>query len=198
MGNHIHLLLKVGKEELGQIFRSIGASYVYWYNLKYDRTGHLFQDRYKSEVVETDHHMFAVLRYIHQNPLKAGIIQDISAYEWSSYAEYLGLNDNQYVDKDFVLFLFDEDKSKAVADFKEYNEMVTEEKFMDISDKKRYRDEDAIRLIKRKYSVKSSTELQNFDIEKRDECIRFLLEKGFSSRQISRVTGISRYIVLKV
>jgi len=188
----------VGREELGQIFRRIGASYVYWYNMKYDRTGHLFQDRYKSEAVETDHYMFAVLRYIHQNPLKAGIIQDISAYEWSSYAEYLGLNDNQYVDKDFVLFLFNEDKSKAIVDFKEYNEMVSDEKFLDIRDKKRYRDEDAIRLIKKKYSVSSSTELQNFDTEKRDKCIRFLLEKGLSSRQIARVTGISRYIILKL
>ena len=66
MGNHVHLLLKIEKDELGQIFRRIGASYVYWYNHKYNRTGHLFQDRYKSEVVETDAYLFAVLRYIHQ------------------------------------------------------------------------------------------------------------------------------------
>ena len=59
---------KEGKEDLGIVFRRIGASYVYWYNGKYSRTGHLFQDRYKSEVVENDEYFLTVLRYIHQNP----------------------------------------------------------------------------------------------------------------------------------
>lgn len=54
MNNHIHLLMKEGKEDLGIVFRRIGASYVYWYNRKYKRRGHLFQDRYKSEPVEDD------------------------------------------------------------------------------------------------------------------------------------------------
>jgi len=54
MGNHVHLLLKEEQEELGIIMRRIGASYVYWYNWKYQRCGHLFQDRYKSEVVEDE------------------------------------------------------------------------------------------------------------------------------------------------
>src|SRR5690554_1287672 len=73
MNNHIHLLIKEGKEDLGIIFRRIGSKYVYWYNLKYKRCGHLFQDRYRSEVVETEHYLLTVLRYIHQNLVKAGI-----------------------------------------------------------------------------------------------------------------------------
>ncbi len=76
MGNHLHLLLKTGKEDLEQIFKRIGARYVYWYNFKYGRSGHLFQDRYKSEPVETDSYIVTVLRYIHQNPVKAGICSD--------------------------------------------------------------------------------------------------------------------------
>ncbi|MCL2672285.1 MAG: transposase [Clostridiales bacterium] len=70
MGNHVHLLLRTGKEELEQIFKRIGVRYVYWYNWKYKRTGHLFQDRYKSEPVENDEYYFTVLRYIHQNPIR--------------------------------------------------------------------------------------------------------------------------------
>lgn len=54
MGNHIHLLLKENKEDLGIMFRRLGASYVYWYNKKYKRRGYLFQGRYKSEAVESD------------------------------------------------------------------------------------------------------------------------------------------------
>jgi len=69
MGNHCHLLLKVEKEDLVLIFKRIAGSYVYWYNWKYYRRGHLFQDRFKSEPVEDDVYFLTVLRYIHQNPV---------------------------------------------------------------------------------------------------------------------------------
>ncbi|HPE41365.1 MAG TPA: hypothetical protein PLI77_09800, partial [Bacteroidales bacterium] len=174
------------------------ASYVYWYNRKYDRTGHLFQDRYKSEAVETDHYMFAVLRYIHQNPLKAGMVNHIVDYPYSSYAEYIGLNNEQYVDKDFALSLFHEEKEQALADFRDFNEMATDEKFLDISDRKHISDKAAIDLIKKKYKVASSLELQSFEVEKRAKAVQFFLNKGMSARQIIRVTGISRYFIEKV
>lgn len=87
MGNHVHILIKEGKEDLGNVMRRIGASYVYWYNVKYDRVGHLFQDRFKSEAVEDNRYLLSVLRYIHQNPLKAGIVSDIREYKWSSYKQ---------------------------------------------------------------------------------------------------------------
>ncbi len=54
MDNHIHLLIKENKESIDQVIKRISSSYVYWYNQKYERRGHLFQERYKSEVVETD------------------------------------------------------------------------------------------------------------------------------------------------
>jgi REP element-mobilizing transposase RayT len=65
MSNHIHRLIKEGKEDLGIVFRRIGSKFVYWYNWKYKRSGHLFQDRYKSEVVENDKYFLTVLKYIH-------------------------------------------------------------------------------------------------------------------------------------
>jgi REP element-mobilizing transposase RayT len=84
MNNHIHMLIKEGREELGIVFRRLGAKYVYWYNKKYKRTGHLFQDRYKSEPVNDEKYLLTVLRYIHANPIKAGIVNNISKYTWSS------------------------------------------------------------------------------------------------------------------
>ena len=89
MDNHIHLLIKVEKEPLHIIFKRIGNRFVYWYNAKYQRIGHLFQDRYKSEAVENEEYFLTVLRYIHQNPLKAGICENVSDYKYSSYNEYL-------------------------------------------------------------------------------------------------------------
>jgi REP element-mobilizing transposase RayT len=78
MNNHINLLIKEGKEDLGIVFRRIGSKFVYWYNWKYKRSGHLFQDRYKSEVVENDKYFLTVLKYIHQNPIKAKIVDSIT------------------------------------------------------------------------------------------------------------------------
>jgi len=88
MGNHVHLLLKEGEESLEQIMRRICCSYVYWYNWKYQRIGSLFQDRFKSEPVENDTYFLTVLRYILQNPLKAGMEKTIEDYHWSSIGEY--------------------------------------------------------------------------------------------------------------
>ena len=64
MSNHIHLLLKVEKENLDLIIKRIAGSYVYWYNWKYHRSGHLFQDRFKSEPVEDDMYFLTVIRYM--------------------------------------------------------------------------------------------------------------------------------------
>ena len=72
MGNHLHLLIQEGKEPLEQIFKRIGVRHVYWFNWKYKRSGHLFQDRFKSEPVQDDAYFLTVLRYIYQNPVKAG------------------------------------------------------------------------------------------------------------------------------
>ncbi|MCJ7806540.1 MAG: transposase, partial [Clostridia bacterium] len=63
MTNHMHLLIKEGGESIDRILKRIGASYVYWYNKKYARCGHLFQDRFKSEPVEDDQYLLVVLRY---------------------------------------------------------------------------------------------------------------------------------------
>ena len=73
MGNHLHLLPIEGKEPLETVMRRICNSCVLWYNKKYGRVGYLFQDRFKSEPVEDEAYFLTVLRYIFQNPLKAGV-----------------------------------------------------------------------------------------------------------------------------
>jgi len=77
MGNHLHLLLREGKEPLETVMRRICGSYVFWYNKKYDRIGYFFQDRFKSEPVDDEVYFLVELRYIFQNPLRAGITNKI-------------------------------------------------------------------------------------------------------------------------
>ena len=75
MPNHVHLLIREGNEPLSTLFRRIGASHVYGYNARYGRKGRLFQDRYRSEAVDDEAYLLTVVRYIHQNPVKAGLCQ---------------------------------------------------------------------------------------------------------------------------
>lgn len=72
------MLIKAEKEEPDLIMKRIACNYVYWYNSKYYRNGHLFQDRFRSEPVETDKYFLTVLRYIHQNPIKAKPVDNIA------------------------------------------------------------------------------------------------------------------------
>jgi len=75
MDNHIHILIKETTEPISMVVKRISGSYVAWFNWKYGRCGHLFQERFKSEAVENDAYFLTVLRYIHQNPVKAGLVK---------------------------------------------------------------------------------------------------------------------------
>lgn len=196
MGNHVHLLLKIEGEAIEQVMRRICGSYVYWYNRKYDRIGNLFQGRFKSEPVEDEAYLLIVQRYIHQNPIKAGLVNSIEEYKWSSYDEYV--NKKRLVDRDFVFDILDNDRDKAVEKFIDYNNEKSVDSCLDIEKKPRITDEKARDVIKKVCRVKNTGDLQNFDKEKRDLYLRELKEKySLSIRQIERLTGINRGVVLK-
>lgn len=193
MSNHIHLLLKEGEEELGIIFRRIGASYVYWYNWKYKRNGPLFQDRFKSEAVEDDTYLLNVIRYIHQNPVKAGIEKEILKYKWSSYKEYL--NSAKICHTKVPLGLFSTNDQTAIGLFTRFNEEENNDKYLDYEQKIRIDDKEAIRIIKETFQVENSKEIQNFEKNQRNIAIKQLKDEGLSIRQISRLTGVCINII---
>ena len=151
MGNHLHLLLKIGKEPLEQVMRRIWGSYVYWYNYKYQRVGNLFQDRFKSEPIETDAYLLTVQRYIHQNPLKAGLVKEIENYKWSSYCEYL--KEARLADVDYLLEILDADREKAIKCFIKYNNEVNNDVCLDHNEKTRINDNEARAIIKKVCNV---------------------------------------------
>jgi len=103
MDNHVHMLIKEN-EEIGTSIKRITVGYVGWHNKKYERTGHLFQNRYLSEPVATERYLLTVLKYIHQNPVKANMVDNIGEYRWSSFREYdLSYNgQNSIIDLDLI------------------------------------------------------------------------------------------------
>ena len=89
MPNHIHLVVKQSAADSpARLMASVHTSYSMVFNKKYELVGHLFQDRYKQKIVETDEYMKCLIAYIHLNPVEAGICQFPKDYAWSSYREY--------------------------------------------------------------------------------------------------------------
>ena len=121
MNNHIHLLMEEGTEPLSIVFKRICDRYVYWYNHKYERMGHLFQDRFRSEPVETERYFLIVIRYIFQNPVKAGIVEHPEDYPWSSYRTMLGMNDDKMTDIRRTLAYF---RGNAVMRYRDFVEDI--------------------------------------------------------------------------
>ena len=189
MGNHVHLLIKDIEDKLDLILKKIEGSYAYYFNWKYERVGHLFQDRFKSEPIEDDKYYLTVLRYIHQNPAKAGISLT-EQYKWSSYSEYISTR--KITDTEFALELLGS-KEKYIEFMRESEEVNC----LEIIDQNRLTDEKAIDIIKKKYKVKNAQAIQGLSTEERNKVLHKLKEEGLSIRQISRLTGINRGTVLK-
>lgn len=193
MDNHVHLLLKEKEDSLSMLMKRISSSYVYWYNRKYRRCGHLFQERFNSENVDNDSYFRTVLRYIHQNPLKAGLITNIFESKWSSIHEYV--HGKKIVDTDFPLRLFSIRPDKALRLFIEYMQQSNEDECLDVSINVRLRD-DEVRVYLKEWGISHSSQLQNMEKESRDEVLaRLKALDGVSLRQISRITGISKSVI---
>lgn len=101
MPNHFHLLVETTLPNISRIMHYIKGSYTTYYNIRYRRCGHLFQGRFKSIVVDKDSYFHALSRYVHLNPVHAGLVEDPAAYVWSSYRGYTGEKDD-YIDQDLV------------------------------------------------------------------------------------------------
>ncbi len=191
MGNHIHLLLRVENEPLETVFRRIGSRFVYWYNIKYERHGHLFQDRYKSEPVDDDAYFIMVLRYILRNPVKAGLSKEPKDYCYSNYKDYLIESKDTLTDTQKGLELIGE------KHFEEYVNTDNTDVCLEIETKKicRITDEKAKDIIHKKAKCDCVTEFQELPKAKRDKLLRVLKEQGLSIRQISRLTGTPKGVV---
>ena len=191
MGNHVHLLLKVQVDSLETIFKKIGGRYVYYYNVKYQRIGHLFQDRFKSEPVDDDSYFLTVLRYIHQNPVKAKLCSKVEDYPFSSFAEYL--HDSSFIDTEFALKMID----RTV--FADFNNTPNSDACLEITIpcRRAVTDTQAQAIIQKISHCNSVTEFQNLEAYKKERFIKKIYDKGVSVRQLSRLTGTSKGMVEK-
>jgi REP element-mobilizing transposase RayT len=125
MTNHGHILLRSGQEGVASFMRKFLTGYAVGYNRRHHRHGHLFQNRYKSIVVEEDTYFKELVRYIHLNPLRARIVESLAEldhYYWSGHSALVGRVEYSWQDTAYVLKWFGEDLKEARQVYKQYVE----------------------------------------------------------------------------
>lgn len=122
MNNHVHILLRIGNTSLSKVIHNISFRYTQWINKRQQRTGHLFQGRYKAILVDEESYLLQLVRYIHLNPTRAKLIDKIDDYRWSSHRIYLGWEQSRWLSTDWVLSHFSDKRLIAVS---RYHQFIT-------------------------------------------------------------------------
>ncbi len=189
MENHVHLLVNDHQDKLSLFMKKMEVSYSVYFNKKYERSGHLFQGRYLSEPIEDEKSLLAVVRYILNNPRKAGICS-ASAYKWSSYhlfqkpeagVDTTILHQILGSEEAFHAFIDSDDEETGICNI----ECETPPK----------NDRWAIEVARNSLDGISPAVVKSLVREERNRCLRMLKEKGLSLRQIERLTGVSRTVI---
>jgi len=115
MTNHVHALVQVGDTPLGKIVLKVASRYARLVQVRLETTGHLFERRYFALLVQADSHLLEVVRYIHLNPVRAGLVEDPAQYRWSSHHAYLRAAAPPWVTTTLALAMFDRELGRARA-----------------------------------------------------------------------------------
>lgn len=194
MPNHVHLLIMDEKNKILKIMQGIGICYSSYFNKKYERVGHLFQDRFLSKCVETDRYLMNVFRYIHQNPSKAGM-SNFENYKWSSYINYF--SDRGIVDTNKLKVFKTREEIKEFH--KENSQDKTGEEFLEYEMMKKLTDIQVKVYIENTLNISNFSKLKEKSVNKRNEEIRKLKQiKGTSIAQISRVIGMNKRTIERI
>jgi len=125
IGNHLHLLIFSGSQGISKFMRRLLTGHAVRYNLRHHRSGHLFQNRYKSIVCEEGPYLLELVRYIHLNPLRAGMvksIEELERYPWCGHGVLTGRRKNDWQETDYVLKQFSEERGKAIRGYRKFIE----------------------------------------------------------------------------
>ena len=191
MDNHVHLLVCCPLDSLSAMMRRLNSGYALYFNLVHGRSGHLFQGRFLSEPVDSDEYLFTVIRYIHQNPIKAGITEGCS-YAWSSYDAYA--EGEALAGTELVLGAFGGREGFVAA-----HEVIDEEaRCLDVRRPRLRVDDDSAKSIAiGLFGDSGLGQIKALPRERRDEALRQLKEQRLTTRQIQRLTGVSLGVISK-
>ncbi len=122
MTNHFHLLIETPLPNLNQVMHYLNGSYTNFVNLKNGHRGHLLQGRYKAILVDRDNYLLELSRYLHLNPVRAGIVKMPEDYRYSSYRTYISKNSRNIICRDLVLKMISVNQENAINLYKKFVE----------------------------------------------------------------------------
>jgi putative transposase len=204
MDNHVHMVIREleNGQPLETLMKRIGVTYALYFNKKYKRVGHVFQDRFRSEVIEDESYLLSVIRYVHRNPVKSEMVQELN-YSWSSYHWYIGFKKNLPLlpEMEDVLGQFSQDRRTAVKGFTEFHQEEETRTFLDVSEDSG-NGESAQDILEKFLQRHSWTKEDLNRSENRAiaaELIETLVRKsGISGREVAEITGINREKVRRI
>jgi REP element-mobilizing transposase RayT len=123
MPNHFHLVVRSSDRPLSSLMKPLNARYATYFNRKIQRRGYLFQDRFKSVATQDQLYLEEMIRYVHLNPVRAGICRNLDAldtYAWCGHAALMGTRSNRFQDTAAVLHRFGREASDARANYREF------------------------------------------------------------------------------
>lgn len=185
MDNHVHILLKDTNNSISDFMKRLGISYVFYFNSKYERTGHLFQERFRSEPVETEKYLKVVTRYILQNPQKAGIC-NFTEYRWNNLSDIIKERNSKYK---FIIDLFD-----GIENFLHFISLENNDQCLSHETKYYKSDNYWNKIITSYLKIRDLQKIKK--LKNKKELLALIKKKGIPIRQLSRLTGISRKEIL--
>lgn len=199
MDNHIHIVVEADILNLTKAMKSINIKFAMKVNKQNNRVGHVFQDRYKSEAIYNDSHLQQIIRYVHNNPIKAKVSKALDQYKWSSFNEYLSsnevINENQ---RAFVLSYYNND----IKDFIRFHKEVDYNEYLEIKeDIEMQRLDHAQNIIQNYFNEHGISETKQISKNPHhlEMIIKNLLEKSkLSHRKIADLLEINRGDVHRV
>ena len=196
MDNHVHMVIQesVQGQPLETLMKRIGVTYAMYFNRKYKRVGHVFQDRFRSEIVATESYLFAVIRYVHMNPVKAGMIRGLD-YAWSSYRWYVDKSNFPLLaEMEEILKQFSRERKIALKKFTEFHQVEDNRTFLDLSENDGDGNAEEIFeefLLRNKLAKEDLNYRGNQAVLA--ELVGELVRKcGLSGRKVAEITGINR------
>ena len=171
MSNHYHIVVNTPEGNLSRFMRHVNGVYTQRYNIKHRRDGALFRGRYRAILIQAEEYLTHIVKYVHQNPLKARMVNDLNNYKWSSHPFYLkGKSDGEWLDISNLLASFSSRKKKAVIMYKEFMGICLDGEVMKFYSKKAqssiFGNNGFVEMIKEKF-VKSDKVSTIENMEKR-------------------------------
>ena len=188
MSNHFHILIQCELDDMKVLMRKLGTSYAQYFNGVHSHVGHVFQGRYFSMPVERDEQLLATIRYIHLNPLDAGV-DDIARYEWSSYQQYLGHEGICNAHEAIALL-------GTPSNVRRFHEAACSDCLVSLDGyRPRLDDAEALELVRNRFGTAFLNAVTHMERPERDQALRRMHALGLSGSQITRLTGLGRGII---